>query len=100
LKVSVQPSALADLKAGFAFYETQEAGVGEYFLNSIYSDIDSLRIYAGIHSIYASRFHRLLAKKFPYAIYYQIYRDTARVRAVLDLRRDPKWIARKLKGLV
>ncbi len=99
MRVSVQPSALADLRAGFLFYETQETGVGEYFLNSIYSDIDSLGVYAGIHSLFAGRFYRLLAKKFPCAIYYQIHDDTARVRAVLDLRRDPKWIYRKLKGL-
>jgi hypothetical protein len=35
---------------GFRFYEAQDEGLGDYFLNSIFSDIDSLQLYAGIHA--------------------------------------------------
>jgi hypothetical protein len=31
--------------------EAQQAGLGTYFLESIYSDIESLRLYAGIHRV-------------------------------------------------
>jgi hypothetical protein len=41
-------------------------------------------------------YHRMLAKRFPYAVYYRIHSDIAYVIAVLPLRRDPKWIARRL----
>ena len=95
----VQASALDDLREGFHFYEKQEPGLGTYFLDSLFSDIDSLQLYAGIHPIHFGRFYRLLSKRFPFAAYYQMDGDTALVRAVLDLRRDPKWIERKLKGL-
>jgi len=97
VKTSIQPSALADLRRGFHFYERQEEGLGTYFLDSLYSDIDSLRLYAGIHSIHFEKF-RLLSKRFPYAVYYEVKDDTAFVRAVLDLRRDPAWIAGKLQS--
>jgi len=50
VKTSIQPAALADLRRAFYFYERQEAGLGTYFLNSLYSDIDSLRLFAGIHT--------------------------------------------------
>jgi len=73
--------------------------MGGYFLDTLYSDIDSLQLYAGIHSIHFGRFYRLLSGKFPYAVYYEVKDETAHVRAVLDLRRDPAWIARKLQGL-
>ncbi|MCW1921727.1 hypothetical protein OKA05_04130 [Luteolibacter arcticus] len=99
MRIDVQPSALRDLREGFRFYEGQETGLGAYFLDSLFSDIDSLQLFAGIHSIHFTRFYRLLSKRFPYAIYYQLEDHTALVRAVLDLRRDPKWIERKLKGL-
>jgi len=69
------------------------------FLDSLYSDIDSLQLYAGIHSIHFGRFHRLLSEKFPYAVYYQVRDETAYVRAVLDLRREPAWTKRKLQKL-
>ena len=100
MKIVIQPSALGDLRQGFYFYERQESGLGAYFLDSLFSDIDSLQLFGGIHSIHFVRFHRLLSKRFPYGIYYQVQGDSALVRAILDLRRDPKWIARKLKGLL
>lgn len=99
MRISIQPSALADLRRGFHFYESKESGLGGYFLDSLYSDIDSLQLYGGIHSIHFARFHRLLSKRFPYGVYYQLSDTTVLVNAILDLRRDPEWIARKLKGL-
>ena len=100
MKIDVQPSALGDLREGFWFYEKQETGLGAYFLDSLFSDIDSLQLFGGIHSVHFTRFQRLLSKRFPYAAYCQMEGDTALVRAVLDLRRDPQWIVRKLKGLL
>jgi hypothetical protein len=97
VKTSIQPAALADLRRGFRFYERQEEGLGTYFLDSLYSDIDSLRLFAGIHTIHFKKF-RLLSKRFPFAVYYEVKDDTAFVRAVLDLRRDPAWIAGKLQN--
>ena len=97
MKTSIQPSAVAYLRRGFHFYEHREGGLGTYFLDSLYSDIDSLRLFAGIHTIHFGRYYRLLSKRFPFAVYYEVKENTAFVRAVLDLRRDPAWIAEKLK---
>ena len=97
MKTSIQPAALADLRRGFHFYERQEAGLGTYFLDSLYSDIDSLRLFAGIHTIHFGKFYRLLSKRFPFAVYYEVKESTAFVRAVLDLRLDPVWIAGRLE---
>jgi hypothetical protein len=96
VKIVIQSSALADLADGFDFYERIEPGLGGYFLDSLYSDIDSLQLYAGIHMIQFGKYHRLLSKRFPYGIYYQVKEDTVLVRAVLDLRRDPERIKRRL----
>jgi hypothetical protein len=41
--------AEVDLLDGFRFYERQGSGVGWYFLESLNSDIESLRLYAGSH---------------------------------------------------
>jgi hypothetical protein len=98
VKISIQPSALADLRVGFRFYEKQQVGLGGYFLDSLYSDIDSLLLYAGIHSQHFGK-SRLLSDRFPYAVYYELRDDLIMVRAVLDLRRDPAWTSRKLNKL-
>src|SRR3989339_852216 len=40
--------------------------------------------------------HRLLAKRFPYAVYYRVTGKLIRVHAVLDCRRNPAWIRDRL----
>jgi hypothetical protein len=49
VKIKVLPSALTDLDRGRQFYEQQEEVLGDYFLDSLFSDIDSLVLYAGVH---------------------------------------------------
>jgi hypothetical protein len=71
---------------------------GDYFLDSLSSDIDSLQLYAGIH-LKAFGFHRLLSKRFPYAAYYDVENQIIRIWAVLDCRQDPASIQRRLSGL-
>jgi len=78
-----------DLKIGEEFYEKQSMGLGNYFRDSILSDIESLWLYGGIHQkIYG--LHRLLSKRFPYGIYYDLENNIVTVVAVLDLRQNPK----------
>ena len=42
MKIKILSSASQDLMNGFRFYEKQSDGIGIYFLDSIFSDIDSL----------------------------------------------------------
>jgi hypothetical protein len=53
MNIKILPIATDDLLNGYHFYEHQEKGIGNYFLSSIYSDIESLLIY-----------HRLLQNAF------------------------------------
>lgn len=85
-----------DLNDGKAFYDQREVGVGNYFWDSLVADIESLIIYAGIHNKKYG-LYRMLAKRFPYAVYYEIENEIAYVVVVLPMRRDPAWIERKLK---
>lgn len=39
-----------DLDDGEEFYDSQENGIGTYFRDCIISDIESLRLYAGVHA--------------------------------------------------
>ncbi len=90
MSLRILTSAVKDLADGREFYERQGEGLGAYFLDSLFSDIDSLALYAGIHRKVFG-FHRLLAKRFPYAIYYQLdAQGTAVVYRVLDCRQNPR----------
>lgn len=96
MKIRILPSALKDLAGGRKFYAKQAEGAGDYFTDCLFSDIDSLALYAGIHRKVLGYF-RLLSKRFPYAIYYQMESDAVTVWRVLDCRRDPAWIRKQLK---
>lgn len=95
--IKILQSARADLVDGYRFYERQAAGVGRYFLDSLYSDIESLQISAGVHAKRFDRYHCLFSRRFPYAVYYRIVEDQIRIYAVLDCRRSPGRIRDRLK---
>jgi plasmid stabilization system protein ParE len=91
MKVRILRPALEDLAAGREFYDRQAPGIGAYFFDSLFTEIDSLALYAGIHRVYLG-YHRLLARRFPYAIYYRVSGNETVVHRVLDCRRDPRWV--------
>jgi plasmid stabilization system protein ParE len=91
VKVKLSSLAEQDLIDGYRFYEGQQAGLGDYFLDSLAADIDSLVIYGGIHRRVFDT-HRLLARTFPFAIYYDVIGEEVRVWAVADCRRSPSWV--------
>jgi plasmid stabilization system protein ParE len=97
MRIRILNAAEKDLEEGYRFYELQFPGLGSYFLDSLYSDIDSLAYYGGIHHVVFG-YHRQLSKRFPFAVYYRIIDDMVVVFAVLDCRRDPSWIRERLMG--
>ncbi|MCF6311687.1 MAG: type II toxin-antitoxin system RelE/ParE family toxin [Verrucomicrobiales bacterium] len=93
MTLKILPSAFDDLARGRIFYEKQGgAALGEYFFNSLFSDIDSLALFAGIHKMIDCTFYRLLYKRFPYAIYYTLTGETVEIWRVLDCRQQPSTI--------
>ena len=71
--------------------------MGAYFLDTLFSDIDSLKLYAGIHRKIYRDFYRMVSKRFPFAIYYKTDSMAAYVHAVVDCRRSPAWIRKHLR---
>ena len=93
--VYISSDAEEDLIEGYWFYERQSVGLEDYFRSCLISDIESLTFFGGVHEI-DFNFHRSLAKRFRVAIYYRVDGDAATVVAVLDARRSPQWIRRRL----
>lgn len=91
MNIRILSAAARDLADGYRFYEKQAPGIGVYFLDCLYGDIDSLVVNAGIHPLFFGGYHRLLSNRFPFAVYYRVEEQTATVYAVLDCRRNPAW---------
>lgn len=88
-----------DIKEGENFYNLQDIGIGNYFKDSIISDIESLWVYAGIH-IKHFGIYRMLATKFPYLIYYNIQKEICVIVAILHMRKNPNEIKDNLEQRV
>lgn len=96
MNIRILDAAQQDLVSGYRFYEAQEHGLGSYFLDSLYADIDSLMFFGGIHMVVTGGYHRMLAKRFPFAIYYRMECENVFVYAILDCRRSPAWSRKRL----
>ena len=92
MRIRILASARRELDEGWQFYESQEPGLGDYFISSVRADIEGLRVSAGIHPIKHRDFHRMLCRVFPFAVYYTKSGTEVTVYAVVDCRRDPAWI--------
>jgi hypothetical protein len=71
---------------GFEFYESQQLDLDWYFLDSLYADIDSLGLYAGIHPKPLGGLHWTTGRRFPFSIYYRVADDVTTAVGVLDIR--------------
>ena len=95
--IEILDKAEDDLVGGFAFYESQQAGLGAYFRESLSFDIESLGTHGGIHRIAYRNYHRALSRRFPFAIFYTVSGETVFIHGVVDCRRRPAWIKEHLR---
>ncbi len=96
MHVELRVEARNDLVEAAAFFDAQRDGLANFFIDSVFSYLKKLESEAGIHEL-AYGLHRKLAKRFPFAIYYRIADPVIDVVAILDCRRDPDAIARRLE---
>jgi len=90
-RIRLLKQAKEDLKSGQTFYDKIEKGLGDYFYDSLISDIESLNIYAGVHEKQFTCF-KMSSKRFPYFIYYEVATNVVTILAILDARQSPKMI--------
>ena len=84
------PQAEQDIAEAYAWYEERQRGLGEEFLRCIDACLASIRRnpewYAFVHETY----RRALARRFPYAVFYEYAEDTITVYSVFHCSQDPK----------
>lgn len=71
MEIRILESARDDLRNAWKFYDRNRAGLGDYFLDCVQADVSSLLLFAGIHEV-SEDYHRMLVKRFPFAVYYLI----------------------------
>ncbi len=96
MKIEILDEAQQDLEEAARFYESQKNGLGNYSLDPLIADIESLVLYEGIY-IKINGYFRLLLKTIPYATYYLINNNIIEIYVILDCRKDLGKMIKKFK---
>lgn len=89
LRLVVRPEAELDIESSALWYEGQQSGLGNRFLNGLREVLD--RVVASPHQFpqVKTGVRRALLLHFPYGIYFVAETDRVVVLAVLHLHRHP-----------
>jgi plasmid stabilization system protein ParE len=97
ISLFVEPSALSDIEEASAWYETQRPGLGIEFVLELDKSLEKIQANSAAYRIVYLRYHRLLLRRFPYAVYFLLEDGEARVQAVLHQRRSKARVASRLE---
>lgn len=86
----VRPEAQINIREAAVWYEQQETGLGQRFMGEIRPLLESISKTPLRFPVIENGVHRLLLRRFPYAIYFLWENDTAIVIAVLHQHQDPE----------
>jgi plasmid stabilization system protein ParE len=87
-RVIIRPNAEADLREARLWYDSQRPGLGDELLDEFGRAICLLEEQPERRPIYYNGFRRLLARRFPYKIFYRIEENRVIVFRILHAKRD------------
>lgn len=94
--IELTSGADADPEEAYHWYEVQEPGAGKYFDRRPIERLEDIAIrptsFPPSHGIY----RKALLKKFPHAIYFQIFDEKIVIVAIVHSARDPERVQRFL----
>lgn len=82
----IRPSAEADLVAARDWYEQKSAGLAHAFLDEIAGAFQELVRQPELPRLYFLYFRRILLRRFPYKVFYQVIGQRVVVFRVLHVR--------------
>ncbi len=97
MHVELRAEARNDILEAASFYDDQRVGLGDEFIESVFSDLAILEKQAGVHRTFG-RCHRKLTTRFPYGIYYLVTESIIDVVAILDCRQNPHATDERIEG--
>lgn len=92
-----RPQVVDDVAQAFHWYEGRGEGLGLEFLRAYYGALGVLSRSAEIHRLCYKGFRRILLRRFPYAIYFQVLDKDVTVVMLAHCARNPKLIKRSLR---
>jgi plasmid stabilization system protein ParE len=90
VELIIRPEAEADAQAAFRWYNEQVPGLGQEFLAEIDRALASIQANPEMSRKLHHEYRRVLARRFPYGIFYAVHAERIVVFAILHTARDPQ----------
>ncbi|MFL5382914.1 MAG: type II toxin-antitoxin system RelE/ParE family toxin [Longimicrobiaceae bacterium] len=87
--IVIQPIAKAEVAEAAQWYESQERGLGREFLRAFRAGTAVLRRNPLQYQTVDEETRRLLLRRFPYSVFYEVHGSTVVVLACVHQARDP-----------
>jgi plasmid stabilization system protein ParE len=88
-RVVIQPVARSEVAEAAAWYESQVSGLGRDFLGEFRAAVARLRENPHQYQPLDELMRRLLTRRFPYSVYFEIDGPTVVIHACVHQARDP-----------
>jgi plasmid stabilization system protein ParE len=94
-RLRVRKIARAEVIAAFEWYLARSPVAAEQFLEAVDDAMSRIEEAPDRHPIIRGRLRRVLLRRFPYAVYYKVYRSSISVVGVIHGYRHPDtWLRR------
>ncbi|MBK1814701.1 type II toxin-antitoxin system RelE/ParE family toxin [Luteolibacter yonseiensis] len=88
--IELTVGADSDSDAAYEWYERQEQGAGRYFDRQLLHLLENIRMRPFSFPTSHAVFRKALMRKFPYAVYFQIFDEKIVVIAIIHGARNPR----------
>lgn len=86
----IRLEADAEVAEAVRWYEGQEPGLGREFLRAFRAATAVLRRNPFLYQVVVERAHRVLPRRFPYGVFYEVHGSDVVVLACFHTSRDPE----------
>ena len=91
----IRPGALREIDEAFEWYRKRSPQAAGEFLEQLDAALALIAAVPEQHHVVRGRLRRVLLQRFPYGVYYKVYRDLVSVVGVLHGHRHPRnWLRR------
>jgi toxin ParE1/3/4 len=97
-QVRFEPEALDELDAAYVYYESLSPGLGDALRAEVKAKLQVMSEFPFAYPEWEGPARRVTLRRFPYSVFYRVYKDEIRIVAVLYARLDPGHMLRRIFG--
>ena len=98
-QIILTPEAKADARDAFGWYEEQDRGLGDEFLDCLESAFMQIADHPTRYPVRFDDFRRILIRRFPYAIYFDHDDRAVHIYYVFHCSQNPEKLTKRLRKI-